>query len=328
MEDRKLTFRNAFEAEAPALKALYEEAWGCGIMISEAQIRSKIRNFPEGQIVGCDESGKPLSMINMMLAGFDQESGFPGGYEAVSGGRTFSTHVPYDELITSGKLPVAFCFSIAVLKAHAKHGYATETLNYAIAFAEENGIIAVPYSAPRGFGAARKANPELDIITYLHMTGPSDESYDEHMLKIDLLNEMPRILRAFRPLKGGEAIRAVTKDIYDAYQAIGPDSFSDPRKTAYAAFLAEDGEGFRKIYGRTPTIEDFCMLSGRKLRDPVMRMHVENGARFIRNGSGRLTSIFEDSRPEDSAALGYNILLTYGYHPLLGQSYVEDFHLI
>ena len=50
-------------------------------------------------------------------------------------------------------------------------------------------------------------------------------------------------------------------------------------------------------------------------------MHIENGARFIRAKDGTIDCVFEGSRPEDAAAAGYNVLLTYGYHPLLGHSW-------
>ncbi|HSB47131.1 MAG TPA: hypothetical protein VLD37_03890 [Candidatus Bilamarchaeum sp.] len=284
-----------------------------------------MRNFPEGQIVGC-EGGVPVSMINIMLTDFDSSSGFTAGYERVSGGRTFSTHVPFAELLERADwgthLPVALCMSIAVLRSHAKNGYAIETLNHAITFAEENGIIAVPYSAPRGFAQALARNPGLSLETYLHMTVPG-AGYDEHAARVGRLNMMPRITRAFGNGTGSSLMLA-RDALYNEYQAMGRDGPDTGQKDlAFSRFLETDGYSFFRAYGRYPHVEDFCLLTGRKLLDPVMRMHVENGARFIRDANGRITAAFGNSRPEDTAAAGYNVLLTYGYHPLLGQGYAD-----
>jgi GNAT superfamily N-acetyltransferase len=328
IENPKLVFRSAKVEEAKDLKALYENAWGCGITIDEGQIVSKIRSFPEGQIVGCESGdGKPVSMINIMLTDFDPKEGFGAGYEKVTGQRTFSTHLPFPELLDrmdGEKLPVALCVSIAVLKSHSKNGYAIETLNHAISFAEENGIIAVPYSAPRGFSAALEKNPCLDIETYLHMTIPSAMNYDEHIARVQRLSVAGRISRAFKEGRRAGAIREVTEKLYYEYQEMGTDQpVTRRRDVAFFRFFAKDGETFFDTYGRYPLIEDFCLMTGRKLVDPVMRMHVDNGARFIRDRYANITAAFRGSRPEDTAAAGYNVLLTYGYHPLLGQPYVE-----
>jgi hypothetical protein len=327
-ERGKLEFRRAKIEEAPELKTLYEEAWGCGIRITEGQLISKMAHFPEGQIVGCEpESGKPVSMINIMLSEFDPRSGFRGGYEDVTGGRTFSTHIPPRKLVDnagSGRLPVALCVSIAVAREHAKNGFAIETLNYAIEFAEENGLYAVPYSAPRGYGAALGQCPSLDLISYLHHTYPTGSPYEKNIERIERLNRTPRVARAFRLPSGIGSIRQLSRELYDLCQGWGPDA-SDARlgQTAFSRFLSEYGEEFRLIYGRYALIEDFCLVSGRKPRDPTMRMHVENGARFVRDADGNLSGIFGDSRREDYAAAGYNMLLTYGYHSLLGQPYAD-----
>lgn len=328
VENPRLVFRSARIEEAGELKALYESAWGCGITIDESQLISKILNFPEGQIVGCEsEGGKPVSMINIMLTDFDPESGFVAGYEKVTGGRTFSTHVPIPELLEMmdlGRLPVALCVSIAVLRSHAKNGYAVETLNHAITLAEDNGIIAVPYSAPRGFASALEKNPGLDLETYLHMTVPSGIGFDDHIARIRRLNTVARINRAFRDGKRAGSIREVTEKLYYEYQEMGTDHPGTRRRdVAYFRFLEKDGGTFFDNYGRIPLIEDFCLITGRKLLDPVMRMHVENGARFIRDAQANITAAFSGSRPEDTAAKGHNVLLTYGYHPLLGQPYAD-----
>lgn len=320
-----LIFRSAKEEEAPELKALYEGAWGNGITIAESQLVSKMRMFPEGQIVGeHPDSGLAASMINIMLAGFDG-TGFTPGYEKVSGGRTFSTHTPLEQILDNGQMPVALCMSIAVRKEFSQHGYALETLNHAIRFAEENGILAVPYSAPRGFASAREKNPSLEIVPYLHMSVPSGMTYDEHIARVRRINHVGRIARAFRMRDGVAGVMEVTGDLYREYQEMGRDRPDTPwERLAYFRFFARDGEQFFKVYGRYPLMEDFCLLTGRKPLDSVMRMHVDNGARFIRDGSASLSGVFEGSRPEDKAALGYNVLLTYGYHPLLGQDYVES----
>ena len=88
----KLRFRQARIEESGALKSLYEASWGGGIKISADQIEAEIGNFPQGQIVAFEDgSPRPVSMINIMLAACSRFSPLMGGYERVTGGRTFST---------------------------------------------------------------------------------------------------------------------------------------------------------------------------------------------------------------------------------------------
>jgi len=317
-----LDFRAAREDEADRLKLLYEKAWGSGIRISADQLRASMRNFPDGQIVGCEKgSDTPVSMINIMLALFDPKKGFEPGYERVTGGRTFATTVPPDVLFAEverrgngNSLPVAFCISIAVPPEYGKGGYAFETLNYAIMFSNVNRLIPAPYSAPRGFARAREKNPSLDIMDYLHMTRPFGHLFPAYLAKIGA------ICNRLAPAFGGRTI--LDKELFARYQNRPVDSLRAPREeTAFGLFRKIDGGIYEWKYGRPLTIEDFCILTGRQLLDPVIGMHVGNGARFIRDGEGRIAAVFADSRPEDPAALGYNIVLSYGYHPLLGHRF-------
>lgn len=327
----KLKFRQAMHEESPELKGLYEASWGNGIKITKEQIESKIANFPEGQIVGYETgTEKPISMINIMLAEFLPAKGFTKGYEKVSGGRTFSTNLSFNDVLkrretVEDMLAIALCVSIAVHPLHARNGYAHETLNYAIKFAEINGLIAVPYSAPRGFGNARMLNPDLDIITYLHMTNASDTSYESFVQRIAKLESQRRIRSAFPNRdRGVGMIRKPVESIFNYYRDLGDDCIDRPfDKTAYSKFLVDDGKILSEIYGREMTIEDFCLLSGRKHIDPTMRMHIENGARFIRDNNGLITAVFENSRVEDIAAAGYNVILSYGYNKLFGHEFAE-----
>ncbi len=313
----KLRFRGARKEEAEGLKGLYEAAWGPGIEISAAQIEAKIGNFPQGQIVAFEDgSERPVSMINIMLAPYSPLARLSGGYERITGGRTFSTHLPFEDLMAlldagAVMLPIAICASIAVHPDFRRNGYAHETLNYAISFAEANGLIAVPYSAPRGFGAARLAEPGLAMMDYLHRTLPSDQPHLSYLEKLQRLER-----RAGAAFADGFGMPRPTEDRYRFYNSMPPDRAGEP--TAFSVFSSTDGPQLRKMYGREMTIEDFCILSGRRHADPTMRMHIENGARFLRDGGGGITSVFEGSRPEDRAAAGYNIALSYGYHPLFG----------
>jgi GNAT superfamily N-acetyltransferase len=323
----KLSFRRAAEADIPRLKALYDSSWGAELGISPAQLRSEIGNFPEGQIVGSENgSGEPVSMINMLLSCYTP-MGIRGGYAALTGNRTFSTHVPPGELaeMVEGRddaLAVAYCVSIAVAPEHARNGYAKETLDYAIAFARANGLIAVPYSAPRGFGSARKRCPSLGIRDYLHLTKSSGTDYESFRERTARMNALGRAGAAFAG--GGGLIREPSRSIFEEYRDMGDDALDCPRgRTAFDRFMERDGGDLAGTYGRDMTVEDFCLLSGRRLMDPVMRMHVENGARFIRDREGRITAVFARSRPKDGAACGYNIALTYGYHRLFGHPWAD-----
>lgn len=316
----KLRFRGARKEESDTLKGLYEAAWGPGIEISPAQIEAKIRNFPEGQIVASEDgSERPVSMINIMLAPYSRFAPLGPGYERITGGRTFSTHTRFEELMArldAGEemLAIAICASIAVHPDFRRNGFAHETLNYAISFAEANGLIAVPYSAPRGFGAARAAEPGLAIMDYLHRTLPSDQPYERHLEKLERLSG-----RAGRAFADGFGMPRPTEDRFRFYNSMPPDRAGEP--TAFSLFSMADAPQLRRAYGREMTIEDFCVLSGRRHVDPTMRMHIENGARFLRDEDGRIGAVFEGSRPEDRAAAGYNIALSYWYHPLLGHGF-------
>jgi hypothetical protein len=80
---------------------------------------------------------------------------------------------------------------------------------------------------------------------------------------------------------------------------------------------------FEDIYNRQMAIEDFCVLTGRSLIDPVIGMHLGNGARFLRDRNNHVDAVFPDSRPEDRTSLGYNIVLTYTYHQLFGHTFIR-----
>ena len=316
-----LDFRAARAEESAHLKTLYELAWGAGITISEKQIKAKITNFPEGQIVGVEKGhDAPISMINIMLMVLRRGGNFDGGYEKVTGGRTFSTSLKPLELLeildqeAGTAIGIASCVSVATHPDYSRFGYAHETLNYAIMFSLANHLTPAPYSAPRGFSRARIRNPDLDILHYLHMTKPINREYESY------LGKMIAISRRLCPAFSGET--GLSKRLFTKYQQIKADSPSTLKnETAYFRFLAEDGVDFHSQYGRMPTIEDFCIQSGRILLDPVIGMHVHNGARFIRGEEGKITAVFPDSRPEDQTALGYNIVLSYGYHKLLGHAF-------
>jgi len=319
----KLDFRLASKDEANHLKKLYEAGWGAGITIHEDQIKAMIDNFPQGQIVGT-EKGKdaPVSMINIMLMVLRRGESFKGGYEEVTGGRTFSTSLKPLELLRildghgEDAIGIASCVSIATDPNFARTGYAYETLNYAIMFSFANRLIPAPYSAPRGFARARIRNPELRIADYLHMTKPIGMDYLSYVAKIAAIS--PRICHAFN----GEA--PLSRELFEKYQMMEADSVSEPiEATAFWRFMQEDGSDFIRKFGRSPTIEDICFFSGRVLLDPVIRMHVSNGARMLWNG-GQMAGIFENSRPEDPTSLGYNIVLSYGYHEILGHSFMKS----
>lgn len=256
---------------------------------------------------------KPISMVNIMLTVYDPEKGFTPGYENATGGRTFSTSIPPRKLFAylennpdaSG---VALCVSIAVSPKHAKGGYAKETLNYAKVFAVPNGLVACPYSAPRGFAKAREKNPDLDIMDYLHMTVPTARSFEEHIARFSVLS--PILIQAF----GDKPI--LSRKIFEKYQGLPKDDVAGPmEKTAYQIFLQQEGKELAEKLGVPMTIELFCALTGRRILDPVIGMHVSNGAFFIRDENNGIEEVYENSRPEDLASLGYNIVLSYGLLP-------------
>ncbi len=328
----ELRFRQAQEGDVEKLLRLYESAWGNGIRISRDQMLGQIRNFPEGQIVGCMEGGfNPVSMINIMLSIFDPAKGAPVGYDNATGNKTFSTSIPPENLfaLVNGRrervLPVAYCVSIAVPSELKKSGFAYETLNYARLFSIMNGLVPMPYSAPRGFGSALEANPSLEIVDYLHMTRPTRSGFSAYLMK--MRNRIPKVQDAFLIRKSGKPMRRVDlhEDIFESYNDIAKDNpLMGRQDTAFWRFKKNDARKFEDLYGRSMEIEDFCVLTGRSLLDPVIGMHMSNGARFLREQSGRISHIFPNSRPEDYKAAGYNIVVTYTYHTLYGHEFMRD----
>ncbi len=327
-----LRFRTAQPCMVDKLKTLYDAAWGSGVSISREQLLGKMKNFPEGQIVGFD-GDEPVSMVNMMVTTL--QHALRPGYANVTGDMTFSTHLPVG--IEDEEIKVALCVSIAVSPGHWKGGYAIETLEYAITLAEINGLIAMPYSAPRGFQEAREINPDLSILTYLHMTSPAGD-YDRYMERMARLNRKTRVRKGFATSTNsrGQVLMA-SEERFNIYNDLNPDIRDYPEdqptitfeQTAYSRFLSTDDAKFlQDKYGRLLTIEDFCLLTGRSLIDPAARLHVNNGARFIRGTDRRIVGVFRDSRPEDKASCGYNMVLSYGYHPSLGHDIAAGNHEI
>jgi hypothetical protein len=336
-------FRRARLEEADHLKSLYVAAWNNEmtknnpIVISSDQIRACIKNFSDGQIVGCEKrpnggkaSDLPVSMINIMLTTFDPKIGFEAGYEKVTGGRTFSTTMQPKQILdlannSNGNiLPIAFCVSIAVMPEHQGGSCAFQTLKYAVFFSEFNNVIPVPYSAPRGFAKAKGKNPLLQMDDYLHMTKPLrlhdgmslSESFWDYFGRVGVISD--RLEKIF----DGKTI--FSTEIFEKYQSMPIDSLDSKREDlAFEIFKRSDAITYSQKYGREMTIEDFCIFSGRPLIDPVIGMHVGNGARFIRDKDGKIIAVFKDSRPEDLAACGYNILLSYTYHPLFGHVMIK-----
>ncbi len=321
----KLSFRNAEPQESGLLKGIYESSWGGGITIRREQLEAQMAAFPEGQIVGVEkESGRTVSMINIMVAAYSPDQGFTAGYERVSGGRTFSTHQSPEGVLrrrAAGEdvIPVALCMSIAVHPDFMRNGFAYETLNHAIRFAERNSLAAVPYSAPRGLGAARRENPSLALHDYLHLTRPSGSTYAAHLARLERMLSVPRMIRPYLMSGGRHGLFTASKGLFERCQAMGEDTFrTRGGQTAFDRFLEAEGQALEDIFGRPVTIEDFCIIGGRKHADPTMRMHIENGARFIRR-EGRITAAFEGSRPEDRAADGCNVVLSYAYDAAFGR---------
>ncbi|MEK6982404.1 MAG: hypothetical protein AABX38_05725 [Candidatus Micrarchaeota archaeon] len=329
-QNKKLNFdQRARKNEIATLKKMYDASWANPkLAISEDQLKAKIVRFPEGQIVGRLENGTPVSMINVMQSVYDPKVGFVGGYNQVTGYRTFSTHLPSDAIDelkwnTPKLLPIALCVSIVVDPTHQGKDYALQTLNYAIEFARRNELIAVPYSRPSKFREAREQNPNLDMKTYLHLTRPTKGL--GHTTHLRNLEEASRTGHRTRQALTGFAWTPSEQE-YLRYALMMDNYNTSLEQTAFAQFVRELSTKFEanENYARRPTIEDFCILFRRKLIDPVMNMHVQNGARFIRDQKGEIIAIFENSRPEDTDALGHNIILSYDYRFEFGHSFMAN----
>jgi hypothetical protein len=304
LENGKIEFGPARENEITRLKELYDGAWGKDLKISTDQIGAAIANFREGQIVGRLE-GRPISMISVMLTSYGEVSGVKGTYDQTTGNRTFSTHIKPDKLLEivrdTASIPIAVCASVAVDLNMMRNGAAVETINYARKFANESGLYAVPYSAPRSFGEYLREYGSIGISEYLTLTKPRKQEYGTYC---DGLLDNQRMRAIAKLLEGAEI--PLTEGQYNERSCDLRDF--EKRRTKY---LNEIVNGI--------TVEEFSIAYGRELFDVVLGMHMKNGARFIRDGNGTVVT-FDNSRLDPSAR-NYNVPMTYDPHPYFNNDY-------
>lgn len=274
--------------------------------IDEDELRVRFALFPEGQIVGRTEQSALVSMLNTRLIFIRSADEIRAGYKRMS-----SEPMEPDVRQIDGNAQIAdhvgilVCFSIVTDPQFQGKDVALATLAHGIEIASQLGLAAVPYSAPRGFGAYRKRFPEVEIMTYLHITKPAKTD--------DSMAEMyRRYTQALERFNNANTARIYTQRLKPidttlfTTEAFAPEGFS-----AYSEFKFRHGSWFRAQYGREPTVVDYIRITGRQHVDPVMNMHIQFGADFIYDRDGRITCVFEDSRSEDVMAGGYNVALTY-----------------
>lgn len=336
-EEKKpeFSFRSAKLSDLQRLVEVYNSTWvpkaealaRCGItdpreikkyqeamMIPPANLVSMMDMFQEGQLVGCIQEGKiPVSMLNVVLSIVTNVDSFPKTYLSTTADRTFITGMTIEKVLVlareTGKLPIAFCCSIAVDPDFYGSGVSVETLNYGIQLMESQGFVVVPYSRFFQFGEYRFQNPELSPLTYLQMVRPKKPEsvqYPRYLKHIEKLNKNSRIPKLY----AGE-VRPIPPEMYAKFAVLGDSPQTPSEQLTFMRFLNEYGSTFDRQYGRVPQIEDFILLFGMQT-DLVMAMHISNGARFIRDSNGKIL-LFEKARPEDIIAGGVNLCLTYSY---------------
>ena len=339
-ERRELNFRPARLNELGRLKEIYNASWCksdllrsfgfsegkiepamAGLMVSESQLAEQVTKFPEGQIVACFEgSDIPIAMITILVRVFKGVTHIPGGYNSFTGDRTWNTHVPIEEALRSaseiGGIPIAFCMSIVVDPSVQSGGIALQLLNHAIEFGESAGLVVVPYSAPRGLAEFISKHPGIifdDLATYLHLTKPPTVDYGGYLARLNRFNtgKGSRFYRIpLTALREDEFSRFNSEETYTVSNGTNSTSTVTIPTTGFGKSYRVLNEGFRAVHGRPLTVEDFVVLTGRSLIDPVMDMHVRNGARFLRLENGRIYA-FQESRLEDLQSGGWNVPLTY-----------------
>ncbi len=327
------------DEDLAALVDLYDSAWyeraslervfgqkevsnAARLCIREAELLAQYRSFPAGQFIGITRGGQSTgpvlaSMLNTFVFAADTVADIPAGYDTVTSSRTFAHHS--DPAICQDKTGVLICVSIAVPPVFRGRDYAQQTLKAGMEFAQKNGLLIVPYSAPRGFGAYLKRHPHTKIQDYLHITrkrrkisatGKAErralerQAYRDYCKKIERFNKTDNA----RGLNQKLSPLSLYMFRHEAY-------YVDAGGNAYDSFRERHATWFFETYGRQMTIADYMRLSGRDHMDPVMNMHIQLGADFIYKGDGSIACVFEGSRPEDISAAGYNILLTYSYNP-------------
>ncbi|MEM4389924.1 MAG: hypothetical protein QXG98_04645 [Candidatus Micrarchaeia archaeon] len=326
-----MQFKTAWQEAIPDLVNLYNSSWinpqelekfpeemrqrAELLRITREQLASQLKHFPEGQIVGIVRQQGQLklaTMLNTLVWPVGSIADIPGSYREITAERTFAAHVP-PARIPPGKQGVLFCVSIAAGPEFRGLTYAQQTIEHGVKFAERRGLLAVPYSAPRGFGVYKLAHPNMSIEEYLLITRPprSSDAYRDYCAHLKRLNHARRNL--FRATYRG-ALRPLSHDEWQ--KEAFADAGSEPSREAFLSFLERRGVWFEKMYGKLPTVVDYIRLTGRHHIDPVMNFHIQNGADFIYDGNGDIACIFANSRPEDIFAAGYNICLTYSPSPL------------
>ncbi len=347
LEKRVLSFGPAEERDVPTLAKIYPEAWvkekflrALGLddeqirevrrafELREGQLKAAMRNFREGQIVGFLD-GTAVTMINTLLHPVNSLEDVSGGYAQVTGDKTLSTHVPLKHAREQGKAVLLYCVSVIVDPKFEETDFAFQTLNHAVTTALEMGVIPCPYSAPRGYALQKKVLEQtgvpLVMNDYLHFTRPREGkggrliTYEQYLQRVERLARKPLIQALYRDGFEPLAIQDFKAEIgkLESRAPIAADENGLTRETLFSEFKREYGRWFREKHGRGMTVEDYCWLTGRKLADPVLGLHVDNGAAYIRDAQGRIACVFEGSRPEDVVSDGYNVVLTYGFDPLL-----------
>ncbi len=315
--------------EMERLVAIYDAAWcnegllrkqgfseaeierASGLKINIDLLKAQCAAFPDGQIVGRlerDDGIVPVSMLSTFVMAIQEPQDILPGYANITSDRTFARHVDPSSL-ANGQTGVLYCVSIATDPQFQGKVFALNTLTYGIGLAASKGLAAVPYSAPRGFGAYRRRFPEIEIMTYLHTTKPVKDH--------DLAKSSERYMKRLAELNEADTTKVYSKKLeplsFELFcaEAYAPEGFS-----AYSEFRSRYGNWFKQQYGHELTIVDYIRLSGRQHVDPVMNMHIQFGADFIYDQSGRITCVFRNSRPEDVSADGYNVVLTYHHRSI------------
>ena len=264
----------------------------------------QMERFPDGQLI-FDQLGSVLAHLATTVRRVRSLSDLPRSYDEATAERTFSNHFPIAGL--NGDLGMLLCTSITVDPIQGEMQHALVLLNAGIRFAEELGLVAAPFTAPRGFGRFLRRNKEVTIEQYLEMTSVDTEvDLDEYRRYLSRLNEK-RIVR--------ETYGRLLEPLDE--QQLRKELEKEAGLEAFRSFKRENNGWFKETYGREMTVVDYIRLTMRRHEDGVLSMHIQNGADFIYE-DGRIVGILPGSRPEDPTCAGVNIVMTYGAHPLLG----------
>ena len=247
------------------------------ICVNQDYFEERSELFPEGQLVAIKD-GEVVGSLVTIPSRISALEEVPTTYGRLH--RRYVADLYHQE---RGGWRVIFCISIV----SAAEGV-VDALFSRIGEVAGDALI-MPYSAPRSLRRYFIKKPSPDEVQRYLMTSYQNSK----SLSIDVEDYLLQKYGAFSPLPG------LLRSLSTVSVEVG---------------INEDFiHWFSEAYGQKPTFTDFLLLTNRRPQDSIMAFHLLRGADFVLSESAPM--LFENSRPADVMAHGYNVLLTYSKLP-------------